>query len=207
MDGAQAGGNITTKNQDEDSPGRSAREWEDRYQKWSDRLFRYLVHLVGSREAAEDLFQETWMKAMDHQHQLSTEDNFGPWIFRIARNLAFNRMRSGKVRLQLWRNGSSGPGAGEKDQDFIESCPSAAPSPREEAIRGQRRKIVRTAIGRLDSITQEMLQLRYFEELTLAEVGAVLDVPLGTVCTKVHRGLKIIREHLKRQGLRQSDEL
>jgi len=197
----------SAKNGRADSGSNSSQEWEHHYANWSERVFRYLIHLVGSPEAAEDLFQETWMKGLDQRHQLSTQDNFGPWILRIARNLAFNSMRSRNRRGQVIMFRSLVSGNEEKAGDPTESQPSSDPSPYEQAISAQRREIILGAIGRLDQLTQEMLQLRYFEELTLAEIAQTLDVPLGTVCTKVHRGLKSIRVHLRRRGFRKLDEI
>ena len=57
------------------------------------RLLRYLWALTGSREAAEDLFQETWMRVLERGHQYSPRWKFETWLFAIARNLAIDQLR------------------------------------------------------------------------------------------------------------------
>ena len=181
--------------------------FEDHYEEWSDSVYRYLRHYVGSASAAEDLFQETWTRALEHREQLKREDRFGPWILRIARNRALNHLRRRRYKVQVWilSNLASSDGAG--GEDLLDRRASADPTPRESAVRAESRQILHEAMEELDLPSQEMLQLRYFQGLTLAEVAEVLGMPLGTVCTKVHRALKIIRERLKLQGFRELRDL
>lgn len=190
----------------------AGRAFEEHYGEWSDPVYRYLIHLVGSPSAAEDLFQETWMKAFERRGQLRNADHFGPWVLRIARNVAFNSLRQRKKKVQVWilsnlaSVGGRDPQA-DPPEDLIDRQASATPSPRDEAVSAQRREIIQEAIAELDLPTQEMLQLRYFEGLTLAQVASVLEVPLGTVCTKVHRGLKAIRQRLNKKGYSSTEEI
>ena len=191
-------GNASNASQDAGQPA-----FDGHYEQWGESVYRYLVHLVRSPTMAEDLFQETWMKAFEHQGELRDPARFRPWILRIARNLAFNHLRQRHNKLQVWAvSDLAGPSDADEAEGLLERQPNADPDPRERAIGGQRREIVAEAMTELDQTTQEMLQLRYYEECTLPEIAELLRVPLGTVCTKVHRGLKAIRERLKRQGLR-----
>jgi RNA polymerase sigma-70 factor, ECF subfamily len=190
------------------SPNPEQPAFEDLYEQWSDAVYRYLMYLVRSTPLAEDLFQETWIKALEHSGQLRKASSFRPWILRIARNLAFNRMRQRRNKVQVWAvSDLASPAEPEETEDLVESHPTSDPDPRERAIGAQRREIVGEAIAELDPATQEMLQLRYFEELTLPEIAEMLATPLGTVCTKVHRGLKAIRQRLKRRGFREIEEI
>lgn len=173
---------------------------EDYYSEWSDSVYRFLMHTVGSADLVEDLFQETWMKALERRHQLKNPDRFGPWILRIARNLTHNSMRRRSKTVQVWILSDLASTGGPETEDLTEREPSVAPDPRECAIHSERCDIIRKAIGELDLLSQEMLQLRYFQQFTLAETAEVLSVPLGTVCTKVHRALQAIRRRLKREG-------
>jgi RNA polymerase sigma-70 factor (ECF subfamily) len=173
------------------------------YSRWNQPLYRYLVHLIGNTALAEDLYQDTWVNAIERIDQLRTQDCFGPWIFRIARNLAFNQMRKSRRRGQVWILSNLKI---EKDveeaEDLVFREPDRKPGPQNLAIQGQQREILQEAIDQLDLQSQEMLQLRYFEQMTLAEVAEILNVPIGTVCTKVHRSLRKIRVHLEQKGYR-----
>jgi RNA polymerase sigma-70 factor (ECF subfamily) len=183
-----------------ESPSDWERAFEQYYDQWSEPVYRYLMHLVGSAETAADLFQDTWMKALEHRRELKDPERFGAWILRIARNLAFNTLRQQKRKAQVWVWSNLAAADTGALENPAERRPSPDPSPRDEAITAQRRRIIEGAIGELDLETQEMLQLRYFQHLTLAEISSVLTVPLGTVCTKIHRALKTIRERLERLG-------
>lgn len=190
-----------------DTPNAAPGTFEAQYDAWSESVYRYLVHLIGSPEAVEDLFQETWMKALEHRHTLADPGRFGPWILRIARNLAFNLTRQRRRKAHVWVL-SDLAFADEPDADAVlDREASDAPGPRDRAIQAERRRIIRQAIGALDLQAQEMIQLRYFERLTLAEVAEVLGVPLGTVCTKVHRSLKAVRQRLRAQGYMELSEI
>jgi RNA polymerase sigma-70 factor (ECF subfamily) len=181
--------------------GLSEDAFERLYARWNPIVFRYLVHLVGPGPLADDLFQETWMKAIQHQEQLRDPKRFGPWILRIARNLAFNHSRQSRRRGQVWiLSNLARAGEAADLSDPIEREPDRAPDPRDQAVRGERRRILQQALGELEPAEQEMLQLRYFEHLTLAEVAEVLRVPIGTVCTKTYRALKAIRVRMQAQG-------
>lgn len=183
------------------------RAFEDYYEEWSDSVYRYLVHFVGSPSVAEDLFQETWMRALERQGQLKAEERFGPWILRIARNQALNYQRRSRNKLQVWILSNLVSREESKGEDLVARSPGKDPTPRENAVRTQQREILQEAMGELEPTTQEMLQLRYFEELTLSEVAEVLDVPLGTVCSRIHRALKAIRERLKSRGFSKLNEI
>lgn len=170
------------------------------YQQWSDPIYRYLAHLVGHGALAEDLFQDAWMKAIEYRHQLRSQESFVPWIFRIARNLALNHRRTYERKAQVWIISNLCRDGDDSASGLMAQQVDDRPTPRDEAIEIQRRQILQEALLALDTETQEMLQLRYFEHLALSEVAEILDRPLGTVCTKVHRGLKAVRARLETMG-------
>src|SRR5271167_5153907 len=62
-------------------------------EQYQHRLLRYLVHLTGRRELAEDLFQETWIRVLERGHQFNDKYAFGTWLFAVARNLVIDHMR------------------------------------------------------------------------------------------------------------------
>jgi RNA polymerase sigma-70 factor (ECF subfamily) len=146
------------------------------------------------------------MKVMQRREQLRDHERFGPWIFRIARNLAFNEMRKSRRKARVWIL-SNLAWEGEESECLFDRIPHPAQNPLERTIDGERRRIIQQAIAELDALTQEMLQLRYFEQFSLVEIAEALHVPLGTVCTKIHRGLKAVQRKLKGQGIHALDEI
>jgi RNA polymerase sigma-70 factor (ECF subfamily) len=188
----------------EESDGRVFAEY---YEQWSGAVYRYLVHLVGRTGEADDLFQETWAKALERRDQLRDPKLFSVWIFRIARNLAFNEMRKSRRKGQVWILSNLANPQDEETEDLLDRLPHPGPDPLSRTMTRERREIVQRAIAELDLTSQEMFQLRYFEGFSLAEIAQVLDVPLGTVCTKIHRGLKAIQDSLVAQGIRTLEEI
>lgn len=177
------------------------------YEQWSAPVYRYLVHLVGRSGTADDLFQDTWAKALEHRDQLREPKAFATWIFRIARNLAFNEMRKSHRKGQVWILSNLATSDEEEGESLFDRLAHPGPNPLDQTMTRQRREIMQGAIAELDMASQEMLQLRYFEGFSLAEIAEFLDVPLGTVCTKIHRGLKAIQDRLKTRGIRTREEI
>ena len=185
---------------DDQQPVIEVEAFEALFEQWSERVYRYLIHLMGPGGETDDIFQDTWMKAIEHRRQLRDPQRFGSWIYRIARNLAYNHSRTHRRKGQVWIF-SNLPAQGDPgDNHPLEEITDRTPGPRQQVIDRERRQILCELLAELDRETQEMVQLRFFEGLTMAEVGRVLGVPLGTVCTKTHRALKTIRHRLERQG-------
>src|SRR5580658_2828030 len=90
--------------------------------KYQHRLLRYLVHLTGQRDLAEDVFQETWIRVLERGHQYDGRHEFGTWLFVVARNLAISHLRR---RQAASLEGMVG-GGDAAPVDFPEiGCPSA----------------------------------------------------------------------------------
>jgi RNA polymerase sigma-70 factor, ECF subfamily len=147
------------------------------------RLFRYLLSLTGSRETAEDLFQETWVHVLERGHQYDGKSRFEAWLFAIARHLAIDLLRK-KAPQSLDDLADSG-------EAEIAARPTASAIDllsRREA--GER---VEAALGHLPAVYREVLVLRFQEELALEEISAVVAVPLSTVKSRLYRGLDELR--------------
>jgi RNA polymerase sigma-70 factor (ECF subfamily) len=183
------------------------RAFEQIYRQWSDAVYRYLVHIMGPSSLVEDLFQDTWIKALEKRRQLKRIEAFGPWLFRIARNLAFNEMRKSRRKGQVWILSNLVSSEQTDSDQFLAGKADAEPGPHEASVTTERREVVQEAMAELDAMSQEIIQLRYFEHFTLGEIAEMLDMPVGTVCTKIHRGLKAVRGRLQQKGIRAIEEI
>ena len=152
------------------------------------RLFRYLLHLSGDRQLAEDFFQETWVRVLERGHQYDGKWKFEAWLFAIARNLVLDWHR--RKRPQSL-DALSGP----DDSPFdVEDEHSATPL--QEVLFGEQRSGVNATLGKLPAAYREVLLLRFQEELQLEEIAAVLGTPLSTVKSRLYRGLEAMRTAL-----------
>jgi RNA polymerase sigma-70 factor (ECF subfamily) len=157
------------------------------------RLPRYLWALTGSREAAEDLFQETWIRVLEKGHQYSPRWSFETWLFSIARNLAIDmlRRRQPESLETLLQSGDEGAGR---------ECPHpTSVSPYEGAAAGERAERVQAVLRRLPAGAREVLVLRFQEDLDLNEIAEVIGAPLSTVKSRLYRGLEALRSLLKEE--------
>lgn len=159
------------------------------------RLFRYLLYLTGSREAAEDFFQETWVRVMDRGHQYNGKFKFETWLFTIARNLVIDfRRRKTPGSLDALIE----PGTG---QQMPEPAAPDSLSPADLAAAHEESERVAAALARLPAAYREVLLLRFQEELSLEEIAGVVAAPLSTVKSRLYRGLGELREMLERENV------
>jgi RNA polymerase sigma-70 factor (ECF subfamily) len=159
-----------------------------------DSLYRYALVLTRNRTQAEDLVQETYVRAVEAYGRLRENSNVKGWLFAILRNLWLNELRKLRTGPQLVEvdgdnQVSDGLQGGMPDaQEILES--------QENATR------VRAAISKLPSEFREVLILREFEELSYQEIATVLNCPAGTVMSRLGRARAKLRVLLTEEDKR-----
>lgn len=154
------------------------------------RLLRYLVYLVGNRELAEDLFQETWIRVLERGHQYDGKHQFSTWLYAVARNLAIDYLRK--------RNPVSLDGLMEQDDEF-RSVEPADTRPLVLEVMAERQQLARIsqALGSIPAEYREAVVLRFQDGLALEEIATVTGAPLGTVKSRLYRGINMLMERLQ----------
>lgn len=154
---------------------------------YSDRVYGLLYRLTGSREAAEDLLQDTFVRVVQAIEEYEHTGRFESWLFRIAANLARDRGRR-QVRSPVasWE---------DVDADAGRSV-LAADGPADCVADGDERRRLAAALARLPMLDREIIVLRYYSELPFREVAELLGVPLGTALARAHRALGRLRREL-----------
>jgi RNA polymerase sigma-70 factor (ECF subfamily) len=147
-----------------------------------DQLYNFAHWLTQDRTEAEDLVQETYTKALRGFAGFQIGTNFRAWMFRILRN-AFLTSRTGV-------NISS---SGEEELDEIASVD---PTPEDLLIQGVERDIVRQALTELPVASREILLLCEVEEMKYEEIAQVLQIPIGTVMSRLHRARRALRNRV-----------
>ena len=155
------------------------------------RLPRYLWTLTGNREAAADLFQETWVRVLEKGHQYDPRWRFEAWLFSIARNLAIDllRRRHPESLEALLQPHEEGAARGWPD--------SESATPFDSVSEGEEAERVRSVLKRLPPDAREVLVLRFQEDMDLNEVAEVVRAPLSTVKSRLYRGLATLRHLLE----------
>ena len=154
------------------------------------RLVRYLIYLLGRRDFVDDLVQETWLRVLERGSSYDGRSRFEPWLFTIARNLAIDHIRKGRI--------SSLDSNAEEEQDTaLQTPPSNAPSPFTLAARTEDAERLAASLQTLEPIYREALVLRFQEELSLQEISGVVGAPVATVASRIYRGLRTLRSQLE----------
>ena len=153
-------------------------------------LLRYLVYLSGNRELAQDLFQETWIRVMERGHQFDGRRKFSTWLYAVARNLTVDHFRKkSPVSLDALMNDER-----HAPLEPIDPRPLAW----ERVAQHQQSEQVTAALLSIPAHYREAVVLRLQDEFTLEEIVAVTGVPLGTVKSRLYRGLNLLLAKLKR---------
>ena len=158
-------------------------------EQYQHRLLRYLVHLSGNRELAEDLFQETWIRVLERGHQYDGRHEFSTWLFAVARNLTLDYLRKKKpVSLD---------GLMEDEERAPFEPADTRPVAWEVVQQHEQAERISAALAGIPVEYREAIVLRFQDGLALEEIATVTNAPLGTVKSRLYRGLNLLMGQLE----------
>jgi RNA polymerase sigma-70 factor (ECF subfamily) len=171
-------------------------------------LVRSCYRILGDLHDAEDAAQETFVTAYRALGTWRGDGPFGAWLARIGVRIAVRR--AARRRPVAWIDPTpiaTHPEGHEADRGnvvgeraILATLGPAETDPAQLALRTERAALVRAAVANLDEPYREVVALRFFSELSLAEIADEAGRPLGTVKTQLHRGLQRLRRTLDSQG-------
>ena len=153
-----------------------------RYQR---ELYHFLVRFLGNRAAAEDVFQETFLQVHQSAEQFDPQRRFRPWLFTIAANKARDLIRSQARRPANPLQASISPGDDESGE-FIDLMQSASDLPSEPMEKQELQHQVQETVSGMPEHLREILLLSYFHQFPYKQISEILDIPLGTVKSRLH---------------------
>lgn len=159
----------------------------DLVERYQQRLLGLLLHACGNREEAEDFAQEAFARAYRKLHLFAGQSQFYTWLCRIAMNLLISEKRRKRVENQLPREGFDGA---------IDSVGTTARADQQVEL-DEVRACVRDAIAMLDFERRTVILLRDFDGMDYDAIAETLEIPVGTVRSRLHRArleLKTILE-------------
>lgn len=161
------------------------RAFEELVRDHQDRVFGLILRMLGDRGEAEDLTQEVFVAVHQALPRFRGESRLSTWIWRIAKNHALNRI---KVLVRRERLPDAGP---------LEE----APRPDRVYDERERRSAVQRAIARLEPDSRLVVALRDLEGLSYEEIAEIVEEPLGTVKSRLHRARLRLAEMLSKEGV------
>lgn len=147
------------------------------------RVYRAAYAVVRNQADAEDIAQETFVRAYQNIGRFDETRPFFPWLYRIARNLCLNRIE--RVRNR------------EASDPVFDYLADGGAGPEESAVAAQERERVRAAVRLLPEQHRKIIELSHFQECSYREIADILDIPMGTVMSRLYnarRRLKVLLE-------------
>jgi len=148
-------------------------------------LFRFLARFTGSAATAEDLVQDAFLQVHLSAESFDRSRRFKPWLFTIAANKARDHLRSRGRRPEVPLDAHVGS-SDEEGQRFLDFLADATAAPSGALEREEERVLVRQLLAELPDHLREVLVLSYYHRFAYKEIAAMLDVPLGTVKSRLH---------------------
>src|SRR5579863_1332058 len=157
------------------------------------RLLRYLIHLSGNRELAEDLFQETWIRVLERGHQYDGKHEFSTWLYAVARNLTIDYLRK-KSPVSL--DGLMETGDEHEARSAQLEPADTRPMAWEVVYRHEQADRINAALVNIPVEYRETVVLRFQDGMALEEIATVTRAKLGTVKSRLYRGLNLLMGRL-----------
>ena len=155
-------------------------------------LFRLAFRMTGNQEDAEDVVQESFLRAYKQLGKFDERASFGTWLYRIAANASLDLVRARKRRQE-----NLAPAGDPEADNPVLSLPSADPTPDRMALSAEVRRRVLEAMEELSPTERTAFVLRHFEGMRMEEVGRVLECQPGAAKHSVFRAVQKLRRSLE----------
>lgn len=145
-------------------------------------LIQHLYNLLQDEQTAEDVAQEAFIRAYEKLSQYDETYAFSTWLYKIADNIAFRHLKQTKKTQDI-----------NDVEDFI---PDDSPTPAEVFDKALDAAVVRKAVGELSAEYRQVVTMFYWEDRSYEEIAEILERPIGTVRTWLHRAKEQLRKEL-----------
>jgi RNA polymerase sigma-70 factor (ECF subfamily) len=158
-------------------------------------VFSLVYRMIGDREQAEDLAQESFVKAFNNLDSYNPNYRFSSWLFKIANNHAIDHLRRARLAT-VSIHGSPHAANAEREEETRIVLESQDESPEQEMLALELGSEIEEAIAQLRSDYRTAVILRHIENRPYEEIAEIMEVPIGTVKTFLHRARAELREAL-----------
>ncbi|MDI6782984.1 MAG: sigma-70 family RNA polymerase sigma factor [bacterium] len=162
----------------------------NRYQK---RIYTYIVRMIQNSEDSAELTQDTFIRAYHSLKTLKAEEAFNSWLHRIAINLVRDKLRKFEPIIESIDK----PDVDDNGTEFKFDIPDWSANPRKVTLQQELQKKIQTAIASLPKQQREVVILYHIEGLDISEISHILEIPSGTIKSRLARARDILRVKLK----------
>lgn len=160
--------------------------------KYQSQIFYAAMNIVKDREFAEDITQDAFLKAYEKLDNLQDKTHFYPWLKRIAVNQALNHYERGKRMVDVEDE--------DNESNYFDRL-TTGECPEDFILKDELRKYVKFFVDALPDRLRSVVILREVEDMSYEEIADILNIPLGTVRSRLFNARQIIKERLVKQGL------
>ena len=154
---------------------------------YRDQVFRLALRMCGNEADADEAAQEAFLSAWKALPNFRGDSQFSTWLYQLTSHAAIDLLRREKRQIAA--------------EDITEvSVSDPGPSPQQQAERSETRQAVRDAMGQLSPEYRQIVVLRFLQELSYEEIGAVLKLPPGTVKSRLNRAKAQLKDILSKNG-------
>lgn len=165
------------------------RAYADLMNTYREPLYLLLLRMTHNTTMASDLTVDTFSKAFCQLHRYAPTGSFSSWLFSIGVNTYIDYLRRRRIDTvslnSMQRNG---------DGEFIEyQIPSSQPNPEESMMRNERNNALREVVQALKQPYRQIVEMRYYDELSYEQIAEQLDIPIGTVKIRLLRAKNLMQ--------------
>ena len=157
-------------------------------------VYNICLRMVGIPQVAEDLAQDAFLRAYTNIDRYEIDKKFSTWLYRIATNLSIDYLRKKKPSAYLDSELPGSEGLNLYSQIVLDE-----PLPEEQVVTNETREWVQAEIEQLPPKYRSAIILKYMEDMSLKEISEILDLPVPTVKTRIHRGREALRKRMSRK--------
>jgi len=168
-------------------------------------LFNFLARFTGNAAMAEDVFQDTFLQVHLSAGTFDLSRRLKPWLFTIAANKARDALRK-SYRRQAAPLDAKIAGSNSQESTYADLMPSDIPPPEESLLNLETRQAVTRIIDAMPENLRTVLLMSYFNEFPYKEIAEVLEVPLGTVKSRLHAAVQHFARQWKAYAARSGHE-
>jgi RNA polymerase sigma-70 factor (ECF subfamily) len=182
---------------------RNRRDLEGVYRRYSRGLFNYILRRVGDHHRAEEILQETFLRAFARAETFDESARVSTWLYRIALNLTIDFLRARRHRQHASLDARMGDG--DEATRFADAIADPDRDVLADASRTELAELVKAAVAELPDREQSVFLLRHYHEMTYREIARITGLSTRTVQNCVRRAHERLRGRLRRMGVGQEE--
>ncbi|MBM0066379.1 RNA polymerase sigma factor SigW [Alkalicoccobacillus gibsonii] len=160
---------------------------------FKDKVYQVAYRMVGHPQEAQDVAQEAFLRAYTNLDKFDMDRKFSTWLFRIATNVAIDRLRKKKPDFYL-----EDKVKGTEGLTYESQLAADQELPEDQVVNLEMQEWIQSEINQLPLKYRSAVILKYMEDLSLKEISEILDMPISTVKTRIHRGREALRKRMRK---------